>query len=445
MLKSKPKILIISSADPTVGPGVLSANYYDAYKHQGYDVDLLTLKKCNSRPEFFYVYDDGFRIRRSCERLKSLFSCIKDILWAVSHNCQWRPKPGYYFFYHKEDSPPIPVSKVLSKITKQYDVIHLLFWQGMLSFKTVREIYRKQKCFFIFNCVDYSPMSGGCHFTGDCERYKIGCGNCPAFNSKNPKDFTWFNVQYRKKVYDEVKPLITGNSYMFGFYDQSILLHGRKRIIFHPLINLEVFHPMDKIQLYAQYGISSCKKFKMLFGCQSIDDERKGIRYLIEAINIFTAKLTESERSEVLVMAIGKNFGAFKQQLNDLDTRDFGFVSINELPFIYSLADVFLCPSVNDAGPMMVNQSLCCGTPVVGFEMGACLDAVKNQGTGYCAELRDSKGFALGIEKIYRQTQEERRTMQRRCVEFAKKTYSYEVAVKRMIDGYERHKCQQEN
>ena len=442
MQESRPKILIISSADPTVGPGVLSANYYDAYKHQGYEVDLLTLNKCISRPEFLYVYNDGVRTRKSWQRLKHLFSCIKDILWAICHNCQWRSKPGHSFFYHKEDRPPVPVSKVLSKITKRYDLIQILFWQGMLSFNTVREIYRKEKCFFIFNCVDYSPMSGGCHFTGDCQRYKAGCGCCPAFDSKDPHDFTWYNVQYRKKVYEEVNPLVTGNSYMFGFYDQSVLLKNRQRINSYPIIDLLAFRPMDRIQLHAKYGISEQKTFKILFGCQNIDDERKGIRYLIEAINVFLEHLTEAERSQVLVMAIGKNFNAIQQQLKDVDTRDFGFVSINELPSIYALADVFLCPSVNDAGPMMVNQSLCCGTPVVGFEMGSCLDAVKDKGTGYCAPLRDSQGFAEGIEKIYRQTPEEREAMRNKCVEYAQKTYSYEAAVKRMIDGYNKYSLQ---
>lgn len=54
-MQSKPKILIISSTDPTIGPGVLSTDFYAAYKQQGYDVDLLTLYSCPSHPEFLYV------------------------------------------------------------------------------------------------------------------------------------------------------------------------------------------------------------------------------------------------------------------------------------------------------------------------------------------------------------------------------------------------------
>lgn len=440
MQENKPRILIISSADPTIGPGVLSANYYDAYKSQGYEVDLLTLNKCVTRPEFLYVRDNTTFVGRFVTMAKFIIRRLYNVLSSVRHQRLSAPKSGYGFFYFREDNPPVSTTKVLANIEKQYDMVQILFWQGMLSFETVLAIYRKLKCFFIFNCVDYSAMSGGCHFTGDCERYKTGCGCCEAYDSKDPHDFTWFNVQYRKKVYDEVNPVVTGNSYMFRFYDQSVLLKGRSRINSYPIIDLKAFRPSDRASLHSRYGISEQKTFKILFGCQSIKDERKGIKYLIEAINSFLGQLSETERKQVLVMAIGKDFDVVKQQLSEVDSHDFGFVSINELPSIYSLADVFLCSSVNDAGPMMVNQSLCCGTPVVGFEMGACLDAVKGKGTGYCVPLRDSKAFADCIEKIYRQTAEEREVMRKKCVEHARKTYSYEAAVKRMVGAYNTYK-----
>ena len=58
-------------------------------------------------------------------------------------------------------------------------------------------------------------------------------------------------------------------------------------------------------------------------------------------------------------------------------------------------------PSVLDAGPMMINQALSCGLPVVSFEMGVALDVLKNAGTGYCAKLGDYEDFANGIHFIY--------------------------------------------
>lgn len=434
MQESKPRILIISSADPMIGPGVMSADYYKAYKSQGYEVDLLTLHKCKQHPEFLYVYDRQpslFRRRLSKFRehpisfIKNAFSKrLRSVVYPVG---------SYSFFYREEENPPVPLKKVLNVITKQYDFVHILFWQGLLSFATVQALYRKLKCKFFFNCVDYSPMAGGCHFIGDCERYKVGCGCCPAYESKDPHDFTWHNVNFRKQVYKEVNPTVSGNSYMFGFYDQSVLLKKCKRIQSYPIIDLDIFKPYPKEEIRKKIGVAENKKFVLLFGCQNINDKRKGVKFLVEGVRKFVKKLDAEERKNVLIMAIGKDFDKVKSQLDEIDTLDLGYVTKEELPALYAFADVFLCSSVNDAGPMMVNQSLCCGTPVVGFEMGSCLDAVMNKGTGYCAKLKDTDDYAAGIEYIYRLSAEEKKSMKAKCLEHAKNTYSYEAAVKRVL------------
>ena len=433
---NKPKILIISSANPLKGPGVMASDIYKAYKKYGYEADVLTKFKCEKYPEFLYIYENAKDEKKLSNRLTHYF--FYRIYEKLRRIITFKPFPkgSYTFFYRKEEDPPISIDKVLNKITKNYDLVQIIFWQGLLSFATVQAIYRKLNCLFYFSCVDYSPMSGGCHFVGDCERYKVGCGCCPAYNSKNPQDFTWHNVNYRKKVYDEVDPIVTGNSYMFGFYDQSILLKDRKRVLSSPIIDTSIFKPYPKDYIKKKLNISIQKDFLILFGCQGINDERKGIKYLIEGINIFTKKLSDQQRKRVLIMSIGQSFESIRSQFAGIDTLDLGYVSQEELARIYSVADVFLCSSVNDAGPMMVNQALCCGTPVVGFEMGACLDAVKDKGTGYCARLRDTDDYANGIHYIYNLTDEQRKSMSNTCVKLALDTYTYKAAVDRIIGAY---------
>lgn len=434
MQESRPRILIISSADPTIGPGVLASDYYKAYKSQGYVVDLLTLYRCEQYPEFLYVYEKR-------PKNKYIDKLVQNPLDTIKNSIRYRlgkpvyPFYPYFFFYKEEKNAPVSVEKILNVVSQKYDFVHILFWQHMLSFATVLALYRKLKCKFFFNCMDYSPMAGGCHFIGECERYKYGCGCCPAYGSSNPHDFTWHNVNYRKLVYDEVDPVVSGNSYMFNFYDQSVLLKGRKRLKSYPIIDLSVFKPLPKEDIRTKLGIST-KKYILLFGCQGIDDERKGVKYLIEGVRKFADRLSDIEREQLLVMAIGNSFSKIKSQFGLIDTLDLGYVSISELPSLYSAADVFLCSSVNDAGPMMVFQSLCCGTPVVGFEMGACLEAVKDRGTGYCAKLKDTDDYASGIEFLFRLTPQERMKMSATCVEFARNTNSYEAAVKRVISAY---------
>ena len=104
------------------------------------------------------------------------------------------------------------------------------------------------------------------------------------------------------------------------------------------------------------------------------------------------------------------------------------------------MSNVYLSPTVNDAGPSMVNQSLSCGTPVVAFEMGTALDVVKNHGTGYCAELRNVEDFANGIEHIFRMERKDYIEMRDKCRELALSLTSEKAFVEKFINTYKKYK-----
>lgn len=435
-MKNEKKILIISSANPLVGPGYLATDLLNAFTMHGCETDVLTLKKIDNHPEYLYVQDHNTFSYKFKEKIKFYKERLGRVYYRIVQKKKY-PFGDYHFFYKNEENPPVPASEVLSKIKKQYDFVILLFWQGMLSFDTVNLIYNKLEVPIYFYCVDYSPMSGGCHFTGDCEHYKTGCGCCPAFESKDPNDFTHRNILYRKQFYKRVNPIVSGNSYMHRFFSESYLLRDTYNTYSFPIIDTEKFCPKEKSEAKKSFNVSFDRSFLILFGSQNIHDERKGIKYMVEALNLFSKKLTEEERSKVLLVVIGRDFYKIKNLIdNRLSHLELGFVTMDFLPNVYSMSDVFLCSSINDAGPMMVNQSLCCGTPVVGFEMGTCLDCVKDKGTGYCAKLRDSEDFANGIYSIFKLSDKEKKEMSNRCRVLAVETYSYKVTVDRFLQQF---------
>lgn len=431
MENSKPRILIISSANPTVGPGVVAQNSYQIFKKNGFEVDLLTKYKVTDFPEYISVYDTNeySLIERTKKRINK---------WC--RNLRIKQKTGFHFFYRRETVPPIPVFRVLSRIKKQYDVVYIFFWQGMLSYKTVEAIYDKLHCQIHFRGVDYSHMSGGCHFTGDCEKYKTGCGACPAIYSNNNNDFTAFNVKYREKVLKKVHPIVCGNNYMQTFYKQSYLYKNYDRLErTYALIDHQKYYPMEKSLLRKRYSISESKTFILFFAAQNLDNERKGISFLLASISLFYERLTLDERKSILILLAGKNIDSIKDKLL-FEYKYLGYLSVDELPNIYSLADVFLSPSVNDAGPLMLYQSISCGTPVVSFEMGAAIDAIKDKGTGYCAKLKDANDFANGIEYIYRLSATDYTLMRETCHKVALELTSESAYIKRFTILYNKFK-----
>lgn len=430
MPTSNPRILVLSSVSPTVGPAIIGEQIYEALKQKGLEVDFMTKYPEPDHPEYLWVVKENYD--------RNIFVRIKRrLLWLLVGGL---PKEdGHYFFYTYENYPPVPSRLLLKAIKKQYDLVYIVFWQGLLSFESVERLYDKLHCQIQISSVDYSQMSGGCHFTGDCQRYKVGCGMCPAFHSKRKNDFTAWNVRYRKRVYDKVKPIVGGNDYMYHFYKESFLLKGvRIEMGESPIINTTIFHPIDKDDLFRKYNIPENKKYIVMFGCQSLGDERKGISYLMEAFDALFRLLGEKS-DEVLIVAVGNHFESIKDRIV-FDSKGFGYVPMNTLPELYSMATMFVCPSVNDAGPMMVNQSLCCGTPVVGFDMGAVKQVVKDLGTGICVPLRDSDALAEGMLKIIQMPQEEYMKMSVRAREVALQTSSYEAQANQILSIYRKYK-----
>lgn len=419
---NKPCILLISSANPCKGPGTGAINMYNAFKDFNYEIDLLTLYQVPNRPDIKYIYKRKSKIRDIISRIKKKLSRY--------------PIGNYCFFYKKEKYPPIPSNKVLRKITKSYDIVLIYFWQELLSFQTIDKIYDKLKCQFVFCCADYSPMSGGCHFTGDCTNYQSGCGCCPAFNSTNPNDFTHWNIQYREKIYEKVQPIILGNTYMIeSFFKKSYLLKNLNLKKISNIINHNIFKPLEPKILYKQFKISPNKTNIIAFGCQSLTDKRKGMDYLLNALDIVYDNMTLEERDKTILLFAGKNGNKITPRLK-FDYKDLGFINPEALPAFYSISSLFLCSSIDDAGPSMLAQSIACGTPLVSFKMGAALDLLLNQDTGYCAELCNTEDLAHGVLQILRMPPIEYKKLRTNCTNVSQKINSKEAFVNTIINEF---------
>ena len=428
MSKENPKILVLSSVDPHRGPAVVAEDQYKRLKKAGYDVDFMTLYAVEDHPEYIYVY----------KNIKIRLISLTYYLYKLGFNRYTKGCNGN-FFYRKETNVQISTRDIVNAIKKKYDVVMVFFWQEMLTFKSIEAIYDKLRCLFIFQCVDYSPMAGGCHFTGDCKNFETGCGNCPGIGSNKLNDFTRFNVKYRKRVYEKVKPVVCGNGYMQTFYDRSYLLKDYDRKVrTYFTLDLNHFYEQDRNEARKLFGIPITGKFIILFGAQSLCSERKGVSYLLNALKILYDKLNEEDRNRILLVLAGRSIDEIKDKLC-FDYKHLGFVKADLLPMMYSAVDVFLSPSVNDAGPSMVNQSLACGTPVVSFEMGTAIDYVKDRNTGYCAKLRDSEDFANGIEKIFRMPETDYQIMRNECRIVSEDLSSSDRELKMYKDIFEKY------
>ena len=129
-------------------------------------------------------------------------------------------------------------------------------------------------------------------------------------------------------------------------------------------------------------------------------EKRKGIQYLIEAC----AKL-KRKRDDIALVIVGG--GPYEQGLKRASTKNnispifTGYLNDLELISCYSIADVFVLPTLDDAWGFVINEAMVCGCPIVTtWNAGSSKDLVKNGINGFVVEPGNALELCEAIDKI---------------------------------------------
>lgn len=321
--------------------------------------------------------------------------------------------------------------KILKRVGFKPDIILVLSMPEFISFQNLQEIqiFTGSKLFLFL--IDMAQLTGGCHYAWDCVGYTKECGSCPALYSNNQNDQTRVNYMF-KKMYIEATNIIpiAATEWQFVQLSKSSLFKDTRRFKVLLSVNENQYCPSDKIKARQDLGLPYDKKI-IFFGAVSVDEKRKGISELIEALNILVQKVKDPS---MIHLAIAGNNSANLKDILPFSYTLLGYLDHNNLPKAFQAADVFVSPSIEDSGPMMVNQSIMCGTPVASFEMGVALDLVHTGETGYRAKLQDSNDMANGIKYILELEDREYKKMSSKCRETGLSLCSLKKKVRELME-----------
>lgn len=394
-------ILILSSL-PTYWSGGLGKDMVDSLRIAGHDVDFITKFGYKDQEDFVYnIYKQP--LKEKFRKFSFLVKCKRYFckITKRKNSSSYISSDGIRIVNINEQKPPVPTSFILKKISKHYDCVITLFWEYMMSADTLLGVYRLLGCPVIIYSVDMFPMTGGCYYFHNCRNFEHGCGRCPALNSDNPKDETAANFSYKKHVYSQINCAFVGNTWMNKHAHRSGLFKESRIFNSSIVLNEELYKPYLKGFVRPLLNIFNEKSFVMLVRYFGKDNVRKGYSYLKEAIAHLCKWLTEEEKNKMLIVFIGEDDDTLQNDF-DITVCNKGKLSVQNLVYAYSAADIFLSPTVVDAGPSMVNQALLCGTPVVSFDLGTAVDVVVDKKTGYKAKYKDPIDFANGIYYFYK-------------------------------------------
>lgn len=354
-----------------------------------------------------------YRLPQSGLISERIRSCIDRFLLKRKHR-YYRPSD-----YFKLDHSELLSARKLNFILPFVPDLIIAHWiTGFVTAKTLAQVGSYFGVPVVWNLVDMGPITGGCHYTLGCEGYKHGCGNCPQLKKhRSENDLSRRQAVERQHAMRIAKSVVVpctewlqnrvGESYIFkGVPSKKILL----------AIDTEIFSPADKSEARAMLGLPDGREI-LFFGAHNFKETRKGLRLLCESLAILHQQMEGDARlrERILLVSAG-NASGLEDYSIPFDHRHIGFLQGDErLALGFKAADIFLNPSIEDAGPMMINESILCGTPVVSFDMGVAPDLVHSGHTGYRAPLADVSEFATGMRLLLSMDAESREIMKTAC------------------------------
>lgn len=245
----------------------------------------------------------------------------------------------------------------------------------------------------IWTLFDCWPFTGHCSYYdfAQCERWKTGCYNCPEkrmYPASWVMDNSKSNYARKNEIFNGVKNLIivTHSNWLANQVNQSFLSDYPVSIINNG-VNLDVFKPINSDRVKKKYGIENKK---LILGVANYWSRRKGLKDFIE--------LNKHLPSDYQLLLVG----LAKEQQKTLPRNIIGISrteSVEELTALYSAADVFVNPTLQDNFPTTNIEALACGTPVITYNTGGSPEAV-DAFTGCVIEKGDISGLLLAIENI---------------------------------------------
>lgn len=426
-------ILIISTQNPFKTSGIVAKNLYDEFKKSGYNTKILV----NTYDK--YYSKDIISMETSFDLIiKDLKYKYNRILKRLNiNNKSYRTDIDYHIQDFDQTQDYYNTKNILKKIKFKPDVILYLFQQNFLTTKNLYELYKSTGAKIFWYLMDTAPLTGACHYSWDCEGYKIGCGKCPALYSTDKNDQSSINLNFKNEYLSKTEiEIIVATEWQKKMVLSSFLFKNNPIHKILLTIDPNVFSYVSKIDAKEKIGIRSEKKV-IFFGATSINIKRKGMNHLIDSLYILKENYKLKTDNIVLLIA-----GSSSTLFNSLPYEfiHLGLLENNEqLASAYQAADVFVCPSIEDAGPMMINQAIMTGTPVVSFEMGVALDLVITGKTGYLAKLKDNNDFAKGIKTILELESDVYSEMRNNCRNLSLQLYHPDVMKKQFENIFKKY------
>lgn len=300
------------------------------------------------------------------------------------------------------------------------DIIHLHNIHGYyLNYKILFEFLKAYNVPIIWTLHDCWSFTGHCAYYdfAKCSRWQTECYDCPQIR-RYPASF---GLDRCKNNFRDKKMALIGcnnmtlipvSNWLKMELDKSFLSSYPSQTI-HNGIDLSTFVPSPS---YSDEGT------KIILGVASVWNTRKGFDEFIKLRSILPINYRI-----ILVGLSQKQISILPEGIIGIKRTE----DVQHLAKLYSMADVFVNPTLEDNFPTTNLEALACGTPVITYRTGGSHEAI-DENTGCVVEYQNIEELATKIVFVSETRPFSRDACRKRACEF----YDKQIVFRQYINLY---------
>lgn len=255
------------------------------------------------------------------------------------------------------------------------DLIHLHNIHGYyLNVEILFNYIKTHNIPVVWTLHDCWAFTGHCAYFDivHCSKWRKHCFSCPQKNEYPERwgvDRSFKNFEKKRRIFSDVdKMTIVTPSVWLQKQVNNSFLSNYNTVVINNGIDLEKFKytPSELRRIY------QIENKKVILGVSSVWDRRKGLDVFIKLANAL-----DSTYAIVLIGITEKIKKMLPTNIIALRRTE----SIEELAQYYSMADVFVNPTLEDNYPTTNLEAIACGTPVITFYTGGSPESALYYGT----------------------------------------------------------------
>jgi glycosyltransferase involved in cell wall biosynthesis len=276
------------------------------------------------------------------------------------------------------------------------DVLHLHWVSQLLSPLAIGQLQALVKAPIVWTLHDQRAFTGGCHFSAGCQKYETDCKGCPQLRCT---DFglTEASLQESRECIGHNVVVVCPSRWMAECARRSSPFKDKRIEVIPYGLDTDVFKP-QRAEARKELGLDPASVY-LLAGADYGEERRKGFQLLREAVRLSVAQpafreAVTAKRIRFLVFGHASPWAEMDFPVQALGRLD----SESALAKVYAASDAFLLPSIEDNLPNTMLESVCSGTPVIGFAIGGLPDVIESGKNGLLVPAGDARALARAIQ-----------------------------------------------